>query len=86
MTADRGDILDILRETVADQLAVDASGLTRETSLTGDLGVDSLDLLQLTCAIEYRFSLTLADGDLADARTLGDVVDTIAALSGRKDG
>lgn len=75
-------IVDILREVVADQLAVDPDDIVPSTRLAEDLGIDSLDLLQLTCAVEYRFQISFQDGDLVGVKTVGDAAHRIAALVG----
>lgn len=77
-----GQVVDILREVVADQLAVDPENVSPSTRLTEDLGIDSLEMLQLTCAVEYRFQISFEDGDFADVKTVGDAASRVAALVG----
>jgi acyl carrier protein len=63
-----------VRRIVADQLGVDATMLTPETLLADDLGVDSLDLAELGCALESELEVRLADRVMAALRTYGDLV------------
>src|SRR5262245_1235523 len=58
-----------LRHVVAEQLGVDTDELTAAVSLTDDLAADSLDLVELTLAIEEEFSLTLPESMLEEVRT-----------------
>lgn len=45
------------------------------------LGLDSLDLVDLTLALEERTGVRLEDEELADVRTLGDAVRIAEAKS-----
>ena len=73
-------ILEKLRELVAEQFAVDADTVERETSFFDDLGADSLDIVELTMALEEEFDLAeLPEEDLRKLVTVGDVADYIAS-------
>ena len=63
-----------LRILVAAQLAVSEAELTAETSLVEDLAADSLDLAELTVAIEMELGVTLAEHDVVALRTYRDLV------------
>ena len=70
----QNEILDELRAIVVERLKFDphrASEMTLDTTLpkgvTGSLGLDSLDFIELSVAIEERFGITIEEGeDLAD--------------------
>ena len=73
-------ILERLRELVAEQFAVDADSIERETSFFDDLGADSLDIVELTMALEEEFDLAeLPEEDLRKLTTVGDVADYVAS-------
>lgn len=44
-----------------------------------ELGLDSLDLVDLTLAVEEETGIKLEDEELEDVRTVGDAVDKAAA-------
>jgi acyl carrier protein len=44
-----------------------------------DLGMDSLDAVELLCAVEDEFSVQLSEEELSDARRVGDFAERIAA-------
>ena len=44
------------------------------TSLSDDLDIDSLDLVDLVMSLEDEFSVELPDEALADMKTVGDIV------------
>jgi acyl carrier protein len=65
--------VDEVRAAVAEHLDVDGERLTEQTSLSEDLGLDSLTGIELATALEDRFSLRITDDELAALRTYGDL-------------
>jgi acyl carrier protein len=51
--------------------------LTDRTELVGDLGIDSLGVMEVVAELEDRFGMTIADSELREVVTLGDVVKAI---------
>ncbi len=51
--------------------------LTERTELVADLGIDSLGVMEVVADLEDKFELTIADSELRDVATLGDVVKAI---------
>jgi acyl carrier protein len=77
---DRSEILEKMRETISDQLNIDASKIVEGASLTKDLGADSLDLLQLVTELEDQYGIEIPDEDLEKMQTVGDVLDELEKL------
>ena len=68
-------ILAKLRSLIADQLGVDSSNITMDTNFEEDLGVDSLDIVELSMALEEEFDIgEMSEEDLATIKTVGDLV------------
>jgi len=68
-------IFEKLRALVAEQFAVNENSITMETSFVDDLGADSLDVVELTMAIEEEFYIPEVDEDTVNSLiTVGDVV------------
>ena len=68
-------IFERLRAMVAEQFAINENSVTMETSFVGDLGADSLDVVELTMAIEEEFYIPEVDEDTVNSLiTVGDVV------------
>lgn len=67
-------------EIIADKLGVSQSNVHSNSSLTTDLGADSLDAIELIMEIEKEFNLTIPDEDAAGIRTVGDIVRYVQAL------
>ena len=51
--------------------------LTESTELVADLGIDSLGVMEVVAEIEDKFDMTIADSELREVATLGDVVKAI---------
>lgn len=67
-------MLEKMKEIIADQLSIDADGITEESSFKDDLGADSLDLFQLVMALEDEYSVEIPADDLQQLATVGDVI------------
>ena len=71
------EIFDKLKELVVDQLGVEEDEVTMEVSMQDDLGADSLDLVDLVMSVEEEFGVKVADEDLENIKTVGDIVNYI---------
>lgn len=68
-------------ETVTKQLNVAEDKVTMDSKFVEDLGADSLDVVELTMAIEDEFGVTVSDQDAEKLVTVGDVVKFIESNS-----
>lgn len=61
---------------------IDPAVLTRDTTLAGDLMLDSISLISLMALTEAHFGVALSEHSeaVANLRTLGDALDLIARL------
>ena len=60
---------------IAEQFNVDADSITMDTSFEDDLNADSVDLVDLTMALEEEFDIgELTEEDTAPVKTVGDLV------------
>ena len=71
------EIFDKLKELVVDHLGVEEDEVTMEASMQDDLGADSLDLVDLVMSVEEEFGVKVADEDLENIKTVGDIVNYI---------
>lgn len=68
-------ILDKLRGIIAEQLGVEGDSISMDTNFEEDLGVDSLDIVELSMALEEEFDIgEMTEEDLAAIKTVGDLV------------
>lgn len=66
--------LDRIKKIIVDQLGVDESKITENSSFVDDLGADSLDIVELIMAFEEEFDIEIPDEDAEKMKTVGDAV------------
>ncbi len=70
-------MLDRIIEIIKDQLGIQDVEITEETNFKEDLGVDSLDLLELVMAFEEEYNIELNPEELEGIATVGDIAEFI---------
>ena len=64
---------------VAEQFMIDENEISADTSFVDDLGADSLDVVELTMALEETFSLPdTPEDELTNIHTVGDLADYVS--------
>lgn len=72
-------IFETIRAIIAEQFGVSADEITMDTNILEDLGADSLDIVELSMAMEGEFALDeMKEEDLKGIHTVGDLVDFVA--------
>ena len=66
-------VLEKIKKIISEQLEVDQTIITESATITGDLGADSLDLVDLAMSIEDEFDIELSDDALEKIKTVGDL-------------
>lgn len=62
-------------ELISEQFNVDADSITMDTSFADDLNADSVDIVDLSMALEEAFDIDeMAEEDAAAIATVGDLV------------
>lgn len=74
-------VLEKLSKIVAEQLGMEQSKITMETSLKDDLLADSLDIVEIIMQIEEQFGIEVDDEDALQFKTIADVVNYIEKKS-----
>ena len=73
-------VFEKLQGLIAEQFAVEVSTITMDTAFADDLGADSLDIVELTMALEEEFDLQeMEESEMRKLVTVGDVVKFISA-------
>ncbi len=67
----------VIVEAIA-QLGPDAASVTRDATFEA-LDIDSLDVVELAQVIEEEFGVKLERADVAELKTVADVVDLVVA-------
>lgn len=66
-------MLEKMKEMIAEQLSVEADGITMETNFKDDLDADSLDLFELVMALEEEYDIEIPSEELEHMATVGDI-------------
>lgn len=64
MPMTRDEVFEKVKETLVDALGVDDGDVTPDATLTGDLGAESIDFLDIVFRLEKTFSITIPRGEL----------------------
>ncbi|MBQ6863784.1 MAG: acyl carrier protein [Clostridia bacterium] len=59
---------------LAEYISVDAKKIDTDSSLRMDLGLNSLDLVNLAVSVENEFGVDISDRDLSIMKTVGDML------------
>ena len=71
------EAIDIIREILQENLDIDPEKVTLEATFDS-LNIDSLDTVELICALEERLDIDF--GDPEGLETLGDMIDYLETL------
>lgn len=72
-------------EIVSEQMGVDKSEISRETSFINDLNADSLDTVELVMEFEDEFDMSIPDEEAEKIQTVGAAIDYIAEIMKNKE-
>lgn len=64
-------------DIIVHQLQVNEDAIDEDTDIMGDLGADSLDVVEMLMALEDSFGITIPDEDVGELTTVGLVVSYI---------
>jgi acyl carrier protein len=75
-------VLDKVITMVAEQFMIEPEEVTADTLFVDDLGADSLDVVELTMALEEEFSLPdTPEEELMNIHTVGDLASYISRVT-----
>ncbi len=80
MSADEVNVQAIenkVTEIISEQMGVDKSEITRETSFINDLNADSLDTVELVMEFEDEFDMSIPDEEAEKIQTVGAAIDYV---------
>jgi acyl carrier protein len=70
-------MLETLSEVICRYVEIDPATLTEETNIRSELGLNSLELINIAVAIEDEFNVEIPDREVANLETLGDAIKII---------
>ncbi len=71
-----------IRDIIVDVVSLPASDVHPDSNLVEDLGLDSLDAMEMTVQLEKRYNVKIKDADVMRLKTVQDIVDHLQALRG----
>jgi acyl carrier protein len=71
-------------EIISEQMGVDKSEISRETSFINDLNADSLDTVELVMEFEDEFDMSIPDEEAEKIQTVGAAIDYVAKVAKSK--
>lgn len=63
-----------VREIIAEQLGIGDEEIAADSTFTGDLGADSLDIVEVMMALEEEFEIDIPEDVAERLETVGDVI------------
>ncbi len=73
-------ILEKVRKLLAEQLNKPVEKITESTRFIEDLGVDSLDMIEMLMALEEEFSISVPNDKVDKLKTVRDIVSFIESV------
>ncbi len=81
-----GELIKKVHEVFVESFEINETRLKPEAKIFDDLGLDSLDVVDLVVALQKKFGVTIRDDErLRHIRTLGDIYDFIGSLKKNTD-
>jgi acyl carrier protein len=71
---------DNVKEIIVDTLSLDANDIKLESDLINDLGIDSLDVMELVMAIDEKCNITIPDEEIPNLTTVQAIVNYIDSV------
>lgn len=67
-------MIENLTKIICEHIGNNDITITEDTVLIADLGLNSLDLVNLACFVEDEFDIEIPDRAIKDFKTVGDVI------------
>ena len=80
----RSEIIEIVNNFLVEEIEVEASKISETASLRDDIGIDSLDFVDLVVIVERNFGFKINPEEMTDVTTLGKFYDYIESKVGDK--
>lgn len=78
------DMVEKVKDIIAEELGVEREKLTEQASFMEDLGADSLDTVELVMAFEKEFDIDIPDEEAEKLKTVGDALRYLQEKMGNK--
>lgn len=76
------ELIHAVNEILVDSFEIAPDRLTPQAEIFADLGLDSLDMVDLAASLQKKFAVSIGDDDrIRSIRTMQDLYDYIVVLS-----
>ena len=72
-----------IRDIISEQMNIDSSKITPDTTFKNDLNADSLDIFQIITELEDSFGMQFSNEDAENIKTVGDAAEYIKKALGQ---
>ncbi|GAB6189286.1 acyl carrier protein [Marinitoga arctica] len=76
---EKKELFEKVVEIMSESLSVEKEKITENASLTDDLDLDSLELVDLTMDFENELGISIDDSELEKIKTVGDIVEVLSS-------
>ena len=70
-----------VKAILVDELQIDEADITLDAELSGDLGINSIELADLVMLCEDTFQIEIKDEDIGSLSTIGDIVNYLEKIT-----
>ncbi len=78
-------VIRVIAEVAESKSGTPAYKITLETHLIKDVGLDSLDIMDVIMKLESRFNIEISDSAASNMKTVGDIVIYVRSALGNED-
>lgn len=69
-----------IKKILKEELRIDDAKIVKEAKLSEDLGIDSIDAVELIMKIEETYDIEVNENNLKEVKTFGQLVDYIQSV------
>lgn len=81
---EREDIIKTINKLLIEEFEIDENVISPKAHLKDDLGLESLDFVDIAVIVKKEFGLTLKGPEMTSIRTLGNLYDYVEKLPQKK--
>lgn len=71
------EVIEIVNNFLVEDFDLDKNSITPESTITTDLGIDSLDIIDIIVSVKEKFGFKLEKDELIGVKTLADLYELI---------
>ena len=70
-------MLENIKEIICNYVDIDPDSITADSALRRDLGMNSLDMINLAVEVEDQYGISLPNSEVININTVGELIDYI---------